>query len=447
MLRKIEAHITPLVDRANLNESQAMYDLRANIDDFRQLMALYQQEGIEKVNKTKVLLERFQDRVYFFFYWGLLVLLLASTLFVSRFVKAIHQPIDAITDTIRKISTEGVLSHRAVVHGGGEVADAAIALNQLLENLERVFAHTQKIMERVAEGDYSARVRVDVEGDLLQLKRSINQGIGELKSSMDEINQVLVAISFGNYGYRVEGEYHGALEVTKANINIAAATLLKKTTALEEAQATLEQKVVERTRQLERLNENLEMEVEQRRQAEENLKKMAHYDLLTGLPNRMLLMDRLHLELARADREETQVALLFIDLDGFKQVNDPLGHDAGDHLLIESGRHLKRCVREVDTVSRLGGDEFIVLLVGWRDPAFISKVAQSIVEQISAPMEIQNQEVRVGASIGIACYPGDAESEKELLKKADLAMYQAKQLGKGQFYRYGQTDNGVLMEG
>ncbi len=437
-LRKIEHYLNPLFNQVNQNEARAISDLRSHIERFREMIAVFGDEGEARIEESKMLLAQFQSRIYTLFFWVMVALLTLSMVLATRFVRSIHQPVDAITGVIHRISREGNLGYRVERFGDGEIADAAIALNQLLDNLEEVFAHTQEIMERVAEGDYKARIEVEVKGDLLKLKRSINQGITDLHASMEEINQVLIAISFGNYNYRVEGEYHGALNVTKENINIAAEALQKKTVALVEAKATLEQRVVERTQQLEEMNRDLEVEIAQRKQAQQKLKQMAHYDVLTGLPNRALLMDRLHIELARADRDSTRIALIFIDLDGFKQVNDTMGHAAGDLLLVEVGNRLRQIVREVDTVSRLGGDEFILLLVGWREGTFIDKIAQQVIEQLSRPISLQNRGARIGASLGIACYPDHAESAEQLMKRADQAMYRAKARGKGCYHHYGE---------
>lgn len=437
LLRKIERYLNPLFNQVSHNESQAIFELRNQIEDFREAIHIYGEEGEKRIEEAKVLLSQFKNRVFTFLFAGVVAMLFLSMVLATRFIRSIHQPIDAITDVIRRISAEDKLGYRVEQFGDDEISETATALNLLLDDLEAVFGRTQSIMEQVANGGYKTRIMMDVGGDLLQLKNSINQGISQLHASMEEINQVLIAMSYGNYSYRVEGEYHGALDVTKQNINFAAEALQKKTRALENAKATLEQRVIERTKQLEKINNDLEVEIVQRRQAELKLKKMAHYDDLTGLPNRSLLMERLDMELVRADRDSTQVALAFIDLDGFKEVNDTLGHAAGDLLLIEVGDRLKGIVRSVDTVSRLGGDEFILLIVGWREGEFLDKLAQQVIDHISEPIDVQGKEVRVGASIGVACYPKDAESAEQLMKWADQAMYRAKEAGKGRYHYYG----------
>ena len=174
-------------------------------------------------------------------------------------------------------------------------------------------------------------------------------------------------------------------------------------------------------------------DITQRKLIEENLQKMAHYDVLTGLPNRALFNDRLENAIAEAKRENSQLALLFIDLDGFKPINDRLGHDVGDILLGSVADRLKQCIRASDTVARLGGDEFAAILRKVSDEADVATVAKKILHTIGSRFYIKGHTCSVGASIGIALYPKDATEADELLKKADIAMYTVKESGKNNF--------------
>jgi diguanylate cyclase (GGDEF)-like protein/PAS domain S-box-containing protein len=168
-------------------------------------------------------------------------------------------------------------------------------------------------------------------------------------------------------------------------------------------------------------------------QAEERENALAYSDALTGLPNRQLFHDRLNMALAQAYRQLGKVALLFLDLDGFKAVNDNLGHDAGDLLLKQVAGRLKECVRNTDTVARLGGDEFTVVL-HIREKADAEQVAQKILVAVRAPYNLNGKIAdKVGVSIGIALYPQDASQAADLIKKADGAMYSAKQSGKNAY--------------
>ena len=178
-----------------------------------------------------------------------------------------------------------------------------------------------------------------------------------------------------------------------------------------------------------------------RKLAEERVRHLAHYDELTGLPNRSLFNQRLSHALARVRRSGEPLALLFIDLDRFKNVNDSLGHDAGDRVLKETALRLRGCLREVDTVSRLGGDEFVVLIEGPPQLSDVAEVAQKILAALSRPVLIEPQEVHVSASIGISTCPGDSDDLQGLMKNADIAMYRAKEQGKNNYQFYSAQMN------
>ncbi|MDO8388538.1 MAG: EAL domain-containing protein [Polaromonas sp.] len=167
----------------------------------------------------------------------------------------------------------------------------------------------------------------------------------------------------------------------------------------------------------------------------------AHHDDLTGLPNRALLHERLQQELAHARRNGAQLALLFLDLDRFKAVNDTLGHDSGDQLLRVAAARLTACVRESDTVARLGGDEFVVLLTGLNNPLQAAALAGQILESLSQPFQISGSESFIGASIGVSVFPADGATADELLKNADIAMYRAKAAGRGRFVFFEESMN------
>jgi len=163
---------------------------------------------------------------------------------------------------------------------------------------------------------------------------------------------------------------------------------------------------------------------------DDRLRHLAFHDALTDLPNRALLMDRLDQHLAKAERNRSSLAVLFLDLDGFKQVNDSLGHRIGDALLKEVAARLLAQVRPADTVARLGGDEFVVLLDNPASEEMVLQFADRILAAIQAPMALPACRAQVGASIGIARYPGDGVSPAELLQAADQAMYAAKTAGR-----------------
>jgi diguanylate cyclase (GGDEF)-like protein/PAS domain S-box-containing protein len=177
-------------------------------------------------------------------------------------------------------------------------------------------------------------------------------------------------------------------------------------------------------------------DISARKQLERNLSFAATHDFLTGLANRTLFTDHYILALAGAKRYHKKLAIMVLDIDHFKDINDALGHHNGDQLLKEFGTRLSGVVRKTDTVSRLGGDEFALLLTEVTEIENLANVAQKILENVSKPLMLNNHEVRITASIGISYYPDDGEDIETLIKYADAAMYQAKQNGRNNFLRY-----------
>lgn len=197
-------------------------------------------------------------------------------------------------------------------------------------------------------------------------------------------------------------------------------------------------------------------DISSQKRFEERIHRLAHYDPLTDLPNRRLFQDRLEHALAQARRDNGQVALLYLDVDRFKSVNDSLGHAVGDQLLQQVSDRLRRAVRESDTVARLGGDEFTVILRGFDNPAAAVagavRVAQQVIHSVRVPMILEGHDVAVTVSIGIALYPQDASSAHDLVMNADTAMYHAKGAGRNDYRFYAQEMNAsakarLIMEG
>ncbi len=183
-------------------------------------------------------------------------------------------------------------------------------------------------------------------------------------------------------------------------------------------------------------------DITEAKSSEESIRKLAYYDPLTDLPNRMLFHDRLLQALQRANRNRHYIAILFMDLDGFKGVNDVLGHAVGDRLLTEAAKRLKECIRSDDTVARVGGDEFTVILNALVNKeaaeSAAAQVARKIIDLLNMPFVLDENNVQIGVSIGIALYPDDAINEDDLIKLADTAMYHAKEAGKNNFQFYTQ---------
>ncbi|NDI84771.1 GGDEF and EAL domain-containing protein [Undibacterium crateris] len=175
------------------------------------------------------------------------------------------------------------------------------------------------------------------------------------------------------------------------------------------------------------------LDITARKQSEAIIWQQANIDPLTGLPNRRMFYDRLEQNLRQSKRRNSLLAVLFIDLDFFKEVNDTLGHATGDSLLVEAAKRLRLCVRETDTVARLGGDEFTVSLPDQSDTVQVEQIARKIIEQLASPFHVAGEEIYLSASIGITLYPRDADNLADLIKHADQAMYAAKAAGRNRF--------------
>ena len=187
-------------------------------------------------------------------------------------------------------------------------------------------------------------------------------------------------------------------------------------------------------------------DITEQKLSQERINYLAHYDELTGLPNRSLFVERLTHSLAHAKRQHSSLAILFIDLDDFKKINDSRGHPAGDELLLLVAERIKKITREADTVARLGGDEFTMLIEDSLDLSAIRITARKVLDALSEPFELQSGEGFISASIGIACYPEDGDNAESLLKHADLAMYKSKEFGRNHYHFYTQEMSKIADE-
>jgi diguanylate cyclase (GGDEF)-like protein/PAS domain S-box-containing protein len=188
------------------------------------------------------------------------------------------------------------------------------------------------------------------------------------------------------------------------------------------------------------------MDITERKRAEARIEELATRDPLTGLPNRLLLADRLGQGIAGAARSGEKLAVLFIDLDHFKQINDTLGHQIGDHLLKEVARRLSAVVRKDDTLARLGGDEFLIVLEGLRSSEDVTQVAQKVLHSLGQPFAIEGHELHTAGSVGIALYPADGTDGNTLMRNADIAMYAAKSSGRKNYQFFSAEMNSRALE-
>jgi len=174
-------------------------------------------------------------------------------------------------------------------------------------------------------------------------------------------------------------------------------------------------------------------DITDKKRMDEHVWRLANYDAVTNLPNRRLFLDRLEQEMKKCRRSGESLALFFVDLDRFKEINDEYGHDVGDLLLVEAACRISSCIRSTDIVARQGGDEFTVLLTGLAETSQVDVVAGNITELLAQPFQIGDIEASISGSIGISVYPNDAADEEALIRKADQAMYSAKSQGRNRF--------------
>jgi len=191
---------------------------------------------------------------------------------------------------------------------------------------------------------------------------------------------------------------------------------------------------------LQESQEELNKELNERKQMEQKLKEMATHDFLTGLPNRVLLIDRFNIASALAHRNKARLAVMSLDLDRFKSINDTLGHDAGDKVLAAFGDRLSGIIRASDTLARIGGDEFILLMLETNHMEDATSIAKKILDSFTEPMSIDGHWVHLSTSIGIAIFPEDAMDLETLIKKSDAALYYAKGHGRNRFKFFGDGD-------
>lgn len=215
---------------------------------------------------------------------------------------------------------------------------------------------------------------------------------------------------------------------------------------LEDNKRQLEHKVEERTKDLVDINNSLQRVIEKKEEAEGSLQYLAYHDELTGLPNRNLLIDRIDHSIEAAHRNKQQLGILFLDLDRFKTINDSLGHIIGDKLIRQVSHRLLAALRKEDTISRNGGDEFVVVIQRMVSSDEAIRIAQKIIETLTRIFDIDSHKIHIGASVGISVYPNDGETALELLRNADTAMFNAKKSGGNRLQFYDKSMSNRLRE-
>ena len=401
---------------------------------------------------------------------SLLALLLAVIL-ASRLQRMISQPVIQLAQTTARVSQEGVYGLRAQKTGHDEIGTLVDSFNDMLAQIELRDEKLAELLEaRTGERTFLQNI-IDAVPDpimvigsdyrVLLMNKVARKDLRPQWRRLSPDYRVLLMNKVANLRAGLPGQPGGVPILCHQISHHSAISCGDHICPMDEVRLHRQPLVVEH----EHYNDDGQLrimevsaaplldkngsfigivesarDITERRQAEITLLKnqqyldhMAHHDPLTGLPNRLLFQDRFQQAILKAGREHRMAALLFLDLDRFKYVNDSFGHQVGDQVLQAVALRLKSCVREMDTVARLGGDEFAVTLEGIEGTDTASHVACKIIEALASPFEIEQLELFIGTSIGISLYPADGEDADTLAKNADSAMYLAKEAGRGNF--------------
>ncbi len=355
-------------------------------------------------------------------------------------------------DVLQKVS-KGDLNARLEGHFSSELSEALKKVtNGMIQNIKSSQRSLQESEEKYSSLFRSSNDAIfvhDLEGNIIDSNQKVLDQFGYTKTQIFSLNMLNLfpIATYGEYkkalgNIRKEGSFNFEIDFRRNNGEIFAAEVSSGLFELRGRQVI----------------QSIVRDVTERKQALEQISYMAYHDTLTKLPNRLLMKDRLKQALNSAHQYDRLVAVLFLDLDNFKRINDTLGHDVGDLLLKEVSARLVKLIRKSDslarlsgdqiapTVARLGGDEFTFILTEIKEISGAAKVAQRILETFKEPFIVRHHEVFVSASIGVSVYPHDGDNEEILIKNADTAMYHAKTQGKNNYQFYKESMNLTILE-
>lgn len=368
---------------------------------------------------------------------GQVLLQLVLFFVIDLAIRLFTDPMDKLQRVMTSMQEDGDLSRRVDIDRRDEVGKMAGAFNALAESLQQSVEQVRRGQEQlrlaaqVFVNSAEAIVITDVNNNIMQVNRAFTQITGY--NAEDAVGNNPRILKSGQH----DREFYQKMWETLLSTGSWQGEVMDRRKSGEIYPKWLSLAVV-RNEAGEITNYiALFSDITERKASFDRIQHLAHFDALTNLPNRTLLNEHVDQGILAAKRNHTKLALLFLDLDRFKYVNDTLGHHAGDLLLQEVSERLKRCVREMDTVSRLGGDEFVIVLTSIHHGSDAELVAGKVVASISQPFVIDGQEVNIGTSIGISIYPDDSEDRAALIKFADEAMYRAKQGGRNSYRLYG----------
>lgn len=379
-------------------------------------------------------------------WFGQLFLQMILFLVISMMLHSFTMPVRRLQKVMTAMQADGNLSRRIDSDSEDEIGQMARAFNALADSLQKSVAEVKesqeqlKLSAQVFVNSMEAIVITDVENNIIQVNKAFTEITGY--SSEEAVGNNPRILKSGLQ----DREFYRAMWETLLATGSWQGELMDRRKSGEVYPKWLSITVVRDEKGIITNYIALFSDITERKASYERIQHLAHYDALTGLPNRTLLNDHLDLTIAVAKRSKTQLAILFLDLDRFKIVNDSLGHYAGDLLLKIVSERLTSCVRETDTVARLGGDEFVILLNGIHEPNDAAGVAQKVVEAIAVSFMLEGNEVNIGTSIGIGIYPENGLDRSTLIKNADAAMYHAKENGRNNYQFFSAEMNDKSFE-
>ena len=383
--------------------------------------------------------------------------LLVIYFLATRLQRVISQPIRDVANTARTIANDKAYDLRVPQHASDEIGDLIMAFNHMLSEIqdrdESLLRHQDRLEKEVTK----RTAELARTNDELALAAKIS-GLGyweyDVASREFTFNDQYYSLHFATAkqvgGYRMSYEDFAQRFVHPEDANRIGDHIRLELDS-DEADFVVETEIRTqctdgsmrwmRVRFKSLCDEQgnkykltgVSQDITEKKRSEETIWQQANFDPLTDLPNRRMFQDRLEQELKKSHRDKSPLALMFIDLDKFKEVNDTMGHDKGDILLVEAARRIAQCVRESDTVARIGGDEFTVILSELDDTSSVERIAQSIIDALVAPFQLDEDVAFVSASIGITLYPNDATNLEMLMSNADQAMYASKSAGRNRF--------------
>ena len=379
-------------------------------------------------------------------WFGQLFLQIILFLVISMTLHSFTWPVRRLQKVMTAMQADGDLSRRIDFDGEDEIGRMASAFNTLADSLQKSAAEVKesqeqlKLSAQVFVSSMEAIVITDIDNNIIQVNKAFTEITGY--SSDDAVGKNPRILKSGQHDqefYRAmwetllkTGSWQGEMMDRRKNGEVYPKWL--SITVVRDEKGDISNYIA------------LFSDITERKASYERIQHLAHFDALTNLPNRVLLNERLDFAIEVAKRNKTQPAVLFLDLDRFKIVNDSLGHHVGDLLLKIVSERLQSCVRETDTVARLGGDEFVILLNSISEPNDAAHIAQEVVETIALPFMLDGHEVNIGASIGIGIYPDNGLDRPTLLKNTDAAMYHAKENGRNNFQFFSSAMNDKAFE-